>query len=150
MSDSSSDESDARLREAAVTVQDIFAKKPGQKKPQESVQEINDATKDTGTTITDLSAECRQFLAKSLSNNLDKQIKIVDKHLEIQDNDNSTGIKLFTDSTVELVELEEPEVQRPRKKHKKSKEKVTDDMLAAIAVTPEWVLQRSGIQGANN
>ncbi|XP_075541349.1 uncharacterized protein LOC142575686 isoform X2 [Dermacentor variabilis] len=71
MSDSSSDESDERLREAAVTVQDIFAKNPGQKKPQESVQENNDATKDTGTTITDLSAECRQFLAKSLSNNLD-------------------------------------------------------------------------------
>ncbi|XP_075541348.1 uncharacterized protein LOC142575686 isoform X1 [Dermacentor variabilis] len=149
MSDSSSDESDERLREAAVTVQDIFAKNPGQKKPQESVQENNDATKDTGTTITDLSAECRQFLAKSLSNNLDKKIKIVDKHIEIHDDDNNTGIKLFTDSTVELVELEEPEVQRPRKKHKKSKEKVTDDMLAAIAVTPEWVLQQSGIQGAN-
>ncbi|XP_070390222.1 uncharacterized protein [Dermacentor albipictus] len=149
MSDSSSDESDERLREAAVTVQNIFAKSPVQKKPQESVQENNDATKDTGTTITDLSTECRQFLAKSLSNNLDKKIKIVDKHFEIQGDDNSTGIKLFTDSTVELVELEEPEVQRPRKKHKKSKEKVTDDMLAAIAVTPEWVLQQSGIPGAN-
>ncbi|XP_065304618.1 uncharacterized protein [Dermacentor albipictus] len=117
--------------------------------PSIGVQENNDATKDTGTTITDLSTECRQFLAKSLSNNLDKKIKIVDKHFEIQGDDNSTGIKLFTDSTVELVELEEPEVQRPRKKHKKSKEKVTDDMLAAIAVTPEWVLQQSGIPGAN-
>ncbi|KAL1440647.1 hypothetical protein MTO96_009202 [Rhipicephalus appendiculatus] len=149
MSDSSSDENDARLREAAVTMNDIFAKKQGQKKSPESVRESNDASGDTGTTITDLSAECRQFLAKSLSNTLDKKIKIVDKHLDIQDNDNSTGIKLFTDSTVQLVEIEEPEVQRPRKKHKKSKEKITDDMLAAIAVTPEWVLQQSGIQGAN-
>uniref|UniRef100_L7M0F5 Protein CUSTOS n=1 Tax=Rhipicephalus pulchellus TaxID=72859 RepID=L7M0F5_RHIPC len=149
MSDSSSDENDERLREAAVTVNDIFAKKQGQKKSQESVRESNDASGDTGTTITDLSAECRQFLAKSLSNTLDKKIKIVDKHLEIQDNDDSTGIKLFTDSTVQLVEIEEPEVHRPRKKHKKSKEKITDDMLAAIAVTPEWVLQQSGIQGAN-
>ncbi|KAH6931914.1 hypothetical protein HPB50_001466 [Hyalomma asiaticum] len=149
MSDSSSDENDERLREAAVTVNDIFAKKQGQKKQKQSVQESMDATTDTGTAITDLSAECRQFLAKSLSNTLDKKIKIVDKHLEVQDNDNSTGIKLFTDSTVKLVEVEEPEVPRPRKKHKKSKEKITDDMLAAIAVTPEWVLQHSGIQGSN-
>ncbi|XP_049270518.1 uncharacterized protein LOC119389867 [Rhipicephalus sanguineus] len=145
MSDSSSDENDERLREAAVTVNDIFAKKQGQK----SVQESNDACGDTGTTITDLSTECRQFLAKSLSNTLDKKIKIVDKHLEVQDNDDSTGIKLFTDSTVQLVEIEEPEVQRPRKKHKKSKVKITDDMLASIAVTPEWVLQQSGIQSTN-
>ncbi|KAL3185904.1 hypothetical protein MRX96_028780 [Rhipicephalus microplus] len=148
MSDSSSDENDERLREAAVTVNDIFAKKQGQKKSQESVLESTGSSGDAGTTITDLSAECRQFLAKSLSNTLDKKIKLVDKPLEIPDKENSTGIKLFTDSTVHLVEIEEPQVQRPRKKHKKSKEKITNDMLAAIAVTPEWVLQQSGIQGA--
>ncbi|XP_037283030.1 uncharacterized protein LOC119176023 [Rhipicephalus microplus] len=148
MSDSSSDENDERLREAAVTVNDIFAKKQGQKKSQESVLESTGSSGDAGTTITDLSVECRQFLAKSLSNTLDKKIKLVDKPLEIPDKENSTGIKLFTDSTVHLVEIEEPQVQRPRKKHKKSKEKITDDMLAAIAVTPEWVLQQSGIQGA--
>uniref|UniRef100_A0A6G5AE19 Protein CUSTOS n=1 Tax=Rhipicephalus microplus TaxID=6941 RepID=A0A6G5AE19_RHIMP len=148
MSDSSSDENDERLREAAVTVNDIFAKKQGQKKSQESVLESTGSSGDAGTTITDLSTECRQFLAKSLSNTLDKKIKLVDKPLEIPDKENSTGIKLFTDSTVHLVEIEEPQVQRPRKKHKKSKEKITDDMLAAIAVTPEWVLQQSGIQGA--
>lgn len=143
MSDSSSDESDERLREAVVTAKDIINKKP-QKCPQQS----SDASNDHGTNITDLSSECRQYLAKSLSSNLDKQIKIVDRQIDVQDHDDSLGIKLFTDSTVELAEVEHPEVERPRKKHKKSKEKITDDMLAAVAVTPEWVLQRSGIYGA--
>uniref|UniRef100_A0A023FR64 Protein CUSTOS n=1 Tax=Amblyomma cajennense TaxID=34607 RepID=A0A023FR64_AMBCJ len=144
MSDSSSDESDERLREAVVTAKDIV-----NKKPQKCVQESLDASNDHGTSITDLSLECRQYLAKSLSNSLDKHIKIVDRQVDVQDYDESLGIKLFTDSTVELVEVEEPEVERPRKKHKKSKEKVTDDMLAAVAVTPEWVLKQSGIHGAH-
>uniref|UniRef100_A0A023G5T3 Protein CUSTOS n=1 Tax=Amblyomma triste TaxID=251400 RepID=A0A023G5T3_AMBTT len=144
MSDSSSDESDERLREAVVTANDIVGKKPHR-----CVQESSDASNDHGTSITDLSLECRQYLAKSLSTSLDKQIKIVDRHIDIQDKDESLGIKLFSDSTVELVEAEQPEVERPRKKHKKSKQKVTDDMLAAVAVTPEWVLQQSGIHGAH-
>ncbi|KAK8780302.1 hypothetical protein V5799_018355 [Amblyomma americanum] len=144
MSDSSSDESDERLREAVVTAKDIV-----NKKPQKCFQGSLDASNDHGTSITDLSLECRQYLAKSLSSSLDKHIKIVDRQVDVQDYDESVGIRLFTDSTVELVEVEQPEVERPRKKHKKSKEKVTDDMLAAVAVTPEWVLQQSGILGAH-
>lgn len=141
MSDTSSDECDERLREAAVTANDIV-----KKRPPKSVPETGDAFKNEGTNITDLSAECRNFLAKSLSNSLDKQIKVVSRETETQDHECDTGIRLFTDSTVQVVDIEEPQVQQRRKKHKKSREKVTDDMLAAVAVTPEWVLGQSGIK----
>lgn len=143
MSDSSSDECDERLREAAVTADAIV-----KKRPPKSVPDTGDASKDEGTNITDLSAECRNFLAKSLASTLDKQIKVVSRETgPPQDDQCDSGIRLFTDSTVQVVDIEEePQVQPRRKKHKKSKEKVTDDMLAAVAVTPEWVLGQSGIK----
>lgn len=141
MSDSSSDECDERLREAAITADAIV-----KKRPPKSVPETGGALNDEGTNITDLSAECRNFLAKSLASSLDKQIKVVSRETETQDQQCDTGIRLFTDSTVQVVDIEEPQVQPRRKKPKKSKEKVTDDMLAAVAVTPEWVLGQSGIK----
>lgn len=139
-SDSSDDEHERqRFQEAAVTAKQVL--KQGQLEPE------RDTSVSSNGGLLDVSADCQRFLAKSLSNTLDRQIKEVRVEPTSYDADENFGIRLFSSSSVELTSTPENETQeRPRKKHKhRTKEKISEDMLAAAAVTPGWVLKHSGI-----
>uniref|UniRef100_A0A131Y602 Uncharacterized protein n=1 Tax=Ixodes ricinus TaxID=34613 RepID=A0A131Y602_IXORI len=139
-SESSSDEDEKnRFLEAAVTAKDVFSRKSGDAETQGSSQKAGNARP------LDISEDCQKYLAKSLQKTLDRKLKEVEVEADCYEPDSSSGIKLFSDSSIELNDVQEDRhVQCPRKRPKLPP-KISDDMLAAVAVTPDWVLKHSGI-----
>ncbi|CAN8016221.1 unnamed protein product [Ixodes persulcatus] len=138
-SDSSSDEDEKnRFLEAAVTAKDVFSRKSGEAKTLGSSQKAGNARP------LDISEDCQKYLAKSLQNTLDRKLKEVQVEADCYEPDSSSGIKLFSDSSIELNDVLEDRHVHPRKRPKLPP-KISDDMLAAVAVTPDWVLKHSGI-----
>ncbi|CAN7986158.1 unnamed protein product [Ixodes hexagonus] len=140
-SGSSSDEDEkSRFLEAAVTAKDVCSRQSAGPEKQTSSQKTESAS------VLDISVDCQKYLAKSLQNTLDRQIKEVQVETKCYEPGSSSGIKLFSDSSIELNGIQDDQhLQRPRKRHKPASKKISDDMLAAVAVTPDWVLKHSGI-----
>ncbi len=101
--------------------------------------------------------EFRQFVGKKLSEIMDKSIKVVSKDLpdepreeqEIED-----GVKLLSSSKsfLKLQDSEENELSSKKKRpdllaHRKDKEQDKEEAFKAVAVSPQWVLEKQGVYG---
>ncbi|XP_064461228.1 uncharacterized protein LOC135371131 [Ornithodoros turicata] len=128
-SDSSDEEESARLREAAVSSSSLKSK----------------ASRMRGEDNENF--EYKEYIQKCLFENIEKQI------LEVRGDEPpckgtvDSGIRLLSDSTVDLdptsTSTETASTCRKRPKLTSVPE-ATEEMLASVAVTPEWVMKQSG------
>ncbi|XP_026822653.1 uncharacterized protein LOC113560786 [Rhopalosiphum maidis] len=168
MSDDSSSEDEITKRilkdsiDTDLLTNDLYSNSPS-KKQSDKIKSINGVQTKTSlrNVIEDdvhnhnfikVTPEFQEYVAKSLFKHLESQItEKKSKHIKhkVDNTDKSIGIHLFNGSPKLLnSSLDEPTIAVKRKRHiKNTSDELILQRASEMAVSPEWILNKSAIQG---